>query len=1204
MALRMPYWISRLAVRPSRRVMVVLGLIALVLLIWFVGPLISIAHWTPLGRAWVRIVVIVLLLTAIGGRWGWRRWRERRRNRALVAELEGKPATEAASQSDLAAADVSAMEERASKALALMRDAKVGAKGELVYELPWYAIIGPPGAGKTTALKNSGLDFPIAQEVGDSPVRGIGGTRTIEWWFTDRAVLIDTAGRYTTQDSDQAVDAGAWRGFLDLLKTHRPRQPLTGIIVALSVTDLAGADEASATDHGRAVRQRINEIQTAFGIRLPVYVLVTKMDLLAGFTEYFDDLNAHEREQVWGETWKLDQTGNSVAEKPDFERAFGGLLDRLDARMLMRMQAEPDMGRRGLIFGFPQQFASIREPLARMLATIGKTTKYEMEPLVRGFYFTSGTQFGRPIDRLLGALSSRFGLSLASGRMEAAKGRSYFLGDLLKRVVFPEAALAGRDPAAERRARLVKLGSIGAAALVTAIVALLWLVSYVRNAHLIAKLDTQAGILRKTEAGLPQGPISDSDVSQLLDALGEARALPFASTAPTADRSPGFSWGLGQKGTLRPQVEGAYRNLLNREFLPRLLLGLEDQLTQLNGAEPAEGQDDRAEVYSVLRLYLMLGRAAGAPLDRQGILAAFDDRWANAFPGEDQTPTRQALHDHLASLLSGPMQPPRLNATLIASARDKVATLGPGERVYAQMLADPALRALPPFTIAEVPGVGTSRLFTRKWGQPLTAGIPGMFRHRYFITTVLPAIGRYATRSANENWVTGEAGPRDGPLTSEAGRLKDALLTTYLADFTRRWDNLIDDTIVSGERPMDERLQLAVRPPSPVKALFSAWGEETDLTPPSLTKGRSASALRVGALFSRSIYRGLNKADQVGNASAQGGPAPPGPLDEVIAHFRWLHDMAPPTGPSPLDDALIALTAVGDTGTAARSAAGLGDPALQHDKTASAMAATARLGQVAGGLPPAAGRLFNGFVTASTTQLNRDARTNIKTSYLQQLYPECRSILAQGFPLDARAAHEISIDDFSRLFRPSGLIDAFQTTSLAGQIDTSGHYWGLTQSGRALGVDTAAVRQFQNADRIRQAFFKPGDIRPNVRMEIEPLRVDGDASTVTLTLDGAPAAFTMADRHGVELRWPGTSPGVTLSFQHRGSNTPSVRSWEGDWAFSRLLHDARLSNVTKSGFVMTISDGGASVALRVRMLNTDNPFTLPELASFKCPASL
>ncbi|RZM30644.1 MAG: hypothetical protein EOP67_37160 [Sphingomonas sp.] len=180
-----------------------------------------------------------------------------------------------------------------------------------------------------------------------------------------------------------------------------------------------------------------------------------------------------------------------------------------------------------------------------------------------------------------------------------------------------------------------------------------------------------------------------------------------------------------------------------------------------------------------------------------------------------------------------------------------------------------------------------------------------------------------------------------------------------------------------------------------------------------------------------------------------------------------------------------------------------------------------------------------GFVSASTAQLNRDARAGLKTQYSAQLGPECRSITAMGFPFRA-SPREATIDDFSRLFRPSGLIDAFMTSNLAGQIDTSRRQWALTQSGRALGLSPQAVAQLSKAGRIRDTFFKPGDIRPNLRFLIEPIRVGGDAAAMTLTVDGAPAAFDRVNRPGVEMRWPGNAPGVTLSVQHNGSTTPSI----------------------------------------------------------------
>ena len=84
-----------------------------------------------------------------------------------------------------------------------MQALKARRDGAGLYDLPWYMIIGPPGAGKTTVLVNSGLNFPLAEKFGKEALRGVGGTRSCDWWFTDQAVLLDTAGRYTTQDSNQ-----------------------------------------------------------------------------------------------------------------------------------------------------------------------------------------------------------------------------------------------------------------------------------------------------------------------------------------------------------------------------------------------------------------------------------------------------------------------------------------------------------------------------------------------------------------------------------------------------------------------------------------------------------------------------------------------------------------------------------------------------------------------------------------------------------------------------------------------------------------------------------------------------------------------------------------------------------------------------------------------------------------------------------------
>ena len=155
-------------------------------------------------------------------------WLDRRRKKNDDALVAGVAAGPAADPSVAASAEeVAAMREKLTTALTLLKKAS-GSRGYL-YEQPWYAIIGPPGAGKTTALLNAGLKFPLAAEMGQAAVAGVGGTRMCDWWFTEDAVLIDTAGRYTTQDSDAAVDKAGWDAFLGMLKRTRARQPLNGV---------------------------------------------------------------------------------------------------------------------------------------------------------------------------------------------------------------------------------------------------------------------------------------------------------------------------------------------------------------------------------------------------------------------------------------------------------------------------------------------------------------------------------------------------------------------------------------------------------------------------------------------------------------------------------------------------------------------------------------------------------------------------------------------------------------------------------------------------------------------------------------------------------------------------------------------------------------------------------------------------------------
>ena len=330
-----------------RAVLVAIGLLLLGLFIWYGGPYLAFADYKPLESVVARLAALLVLVVLWALSLLIKQLRAGRANAKLAQAVVAKPA---ATTRDGASREAVQLRERFEEAVATLKKSQRG--GRNLYELPWYVIIGPPGSGKTTALVNSGLKFPLEQRFGKEALRGVGGTRNCDWWFTDEAVLLDTAGRYTTQDSDESADSAGWAEFLGLLTKYRKRRPLNGIIVTLSASDLMTHSPAEREANVSAVRRRLDELNRHLRVRLPVYLMVTKCDLISGFSEYFDELGPDGRAQVWGMTFTADRSASGAAAQ-DFAPEFDALIERLNQRLFDRIDEERDTRRRTAIFRIP-----------------------------------------------------------------------------------------------------------------------------------------------------------------------------------------------------------------------------------------------------------------------------------------------------------------------------------------------------------------------------------------------------------------------------------------------------------------------------------------------------------------------------------------------------------------------------------------------------------------------------------------------------------------------------------------------------------------------------------------------------------------------------------------------------------------------------------------------------------------------------------
>lgn len=528
-----------------------LGVIALALLIWFVGPLVAFAGYAPLESERARWIFIGLIVLLIVLRVVYLRLKARLSNAKFLEGLLSRKKSEAPAE----AAEVAILRQRFEEATSLLRHSRAANTGSAwtrftplgsrryVYQLPWYVFIGAPGAGKTIALLNSGLRFPLADKLGTPQVKGVGGTRNCDWWFTDDAVLLDTAGRYTTQDSDAEADRQAWQGFLALLRKHRARQPLNGVLLTVSLGDLLGNSEAETNRLTEALRRRVQEMYSELNVRLPIYVLVTKADLIAGFNEFFANLGKEDRDQVWGVTFPLAESGASdpLATLP---AQLDALRERVTGQLLVRLQEEFDLERRGLIAAFDQQFAYANRLLDAFLKNVLSATGFEHPLLVRGVYFTSATQEGNPIDRVMASLGSAFGLERRVIDRPAGSGKSFFLTRLLKDVVFAEQRIGGTNLKWERRRQLIRFGTLATIGVLAAALLLGWIFSYLRNSSYIKEVDEAVATLRPVVSGV--GNAANNDVASVLAVLDGVYDISATATRPRDDSPTGMGLGLFQ----------------------------------------------------------------------------------------------------------------------------------------------------------------------------------------------------------------------------------------------------------------------------------------------------------------------------------------------------------------------------------------------------------------------------------------------------------------------------------------------------------------------------------------------------------------------------------------------------------------------------------------------------------------------------------
>ncbi|WP_133645297.1 type VI secretion system membrane subunit TssM [Paraburkholderia flava] len=1210
------------------RTLSIIGLLALAAVLFIAADALDIP---PMWPAAILAAIIVLWLLV----WVVKRLRTRRANRKLGDMLEQQ--AEAAKVAPVAEqgkqVELDALRTRLVDAVKTIKTSKIGqmSGGSALYEMPWYIVIGNPAAGKSSAVLNSGLQFPFADK-NSAVIHGIGGTRNCDWFFTTEGILLDTAGRYSVHEEDRSE----WLGFLGLLKRHRPKAPINGIIVTASIAELTGNRPEFAINLAKNLRQRVQELTEKLEVFAPVYVMFTKADLITGFTEFFSGSDRQEYDRVWGATlpYEPDERRDVVGLFDErFEELYEGLKEISIAQMSINRGNKLSPGQ----LSFPLEFSTIKPALRSFLATLFETNPFQYKPIFRGFYFTSALQEGETNSAAAQRIATRFGLStdsLPKGNSTFSKN-GFFLRDLFSKVIFADRQTVRQfaSPAKTRMRYATFFGFVAALALALGG----WTWSTIGNQQLTANVQADLDNVVRLQQ-------NRNDLQSRLQAMDILEDRIEQLEQFRRDKPLSVSLGLYQGDRLEQHLLTQYYSGVKQILLTPVSQNLSSFLKDVNAhpdqlapmthtpdsgavqvsAHTAMSANSQGGLYSdasptnvedaynALKTYLMLSdkrHVETAHLTDQ--IARFWRGWLETnrgnMPRDEMIKSAERMITFYLSRVSDDDWPMiESNLALVDQTRENLRHVVRGmparQRVYEEIKARASTR-FAPMTIARIVGEGNTSLIAGSYA------IPGTFTRDAWFSYVQPAIRDAATKELQaKDWVLNTSATDDLTLEGSPEQIQKTLVAMYKTEYAQHWQKFMQGIAVqsfgSFNQAVDAMNRLGDPQDSPIRKVLETAYDQTSWDNPSLANA-TLKRLQPGVTnwfkqwFSRAPTGQLTS-----NIDINGNPVelPVGPIGQEFAGLGRIvavHDNA-----SMLRGYMDTLSKVrtrfnvlknqGDPGPGARQ---LMQQTL--DGSGSELSDSLKFvdEQMLTGLTDSQRKALRPLLVRPLMQayavVIQPASVEVNKVWNAQVYQTFQSSLANKYPFSGDAKIEAGASEIAQVFGPDGSIAKFVGTTLGPLAVRRGD----TLTARTWGdMGLALTPDFTNgfarwvaplAGGAAAGGGAGGSSEPQTVFQILPQPSTG-TTEYTIAIDGQQLRYRNTPPQWTNFVWPNPSgsPGATLSATTFDGRTIQLVNEPGRYGLEKLINSAQRKRRPDGTFDLVWTQGAVTVEVSMRIIST------------------
>lgn len=1088
---------------------------------------------------------------------------------------------------------IQAMQAEFSRAVSSLKSSKLSHRGQdALSVLPWYLVLGSSESGKSTALRNSGLKFPYLSNRGGAG-RSVSRTSHCDWWLSNEAVFLDASGAYISGEEEHAE----WLAFLDTLGKHRPHRPLNGLIVAVSVSELMGADPQAAGELGQRIRERIDELTSRLRIVVPIYVMITKSDLLTGFVEMFSDLPRSERGQIWGFTVPLASQPEAPTEL--LLKRFDELTSILEQRSVRRLGQERRLEMRENIYQFPQRFDSLRKNLAEFVQPLFLENVFQDTPVMRGVYFTSAAQEQRPGERPVAP-----GAELLAGQAQpaaepSAESRSFFIWDVFTKVMFQDQKLAMRTSMEEVRLRKRRYVLAGSCLALTALLLVLPTISFFRNRELVREV-RDAIVKVKLDA--------NDDISRVRELEPLQKHLAELNWHRVENAPLSMRMGLYKGDRLFPLAQGFYNNqlkgiLLGRQH-ERIKQSLELFSQNQDRADWKPSNESYGKHFEDLKMYLLVThpRTAREPrLDephQAWLVKQMVKHWEDIRGTENEVSLEQAITRHaqtyIAMLAADPEQLAFLRDERVVISSRRALNRIPLATLELERIVEQANREYTSLTLGDIVGAVPAMragkrvrgAYTRvAWEEWIQARMDSAFQ-------------------GSEAWVLN----RDSKENEEANRAE--LRTRYYQQYIQEWTDFLFSVRVEEPVDMDQTerlLESLVRgKPAPIGKLFRSLAHNVHLEPAKTSSGGMLAAI-ISRTFDKAAPRSQDH-QLIDNKASTGEPElyP----QDVEKHFGpILAFITKTTATNDGEEKLTQLDSYQDQlalvlNTLLEVRDKPNEAGLLIEKIASSRKNVELLIKSQEGGQALFEQILLPPLKQVRTVIFRGVSEKKSQLWCDDVFTPFMSLMANRYPFNKDSLLDAPLPELSQFLHPSnGVVTKFVRAQLSEEVISNGRRRELALPSLSGMYKEELLTYLERVDAVGTTLF-PGDtqeplvrfavrLRPGAAAEAAP----SDISTITLTVDGAEELYRNGpDDRWRAMSWPGPAGklGANLRIVSTSGHIADLDA-PGEWGLFRLLERVKKIEPSADGRFFTatweIHDlNNAQISIDIRPERLANPF--------------